>query len=443
MMRLMTKPSWRVCCLSLLILAGILATGCGEARNDEQQSAFEQQIRKIAKLLDYNDGIRIEQVQVNGAPANSAILSRVDWTFKTMDQRGWYVPPARGVSPEQHEAAVHKLMKPGDELTRYYDHIQIWALAKPVKGGFLDKRCLAPTTLPHRGERHLLFLGEERGLKWYGYVTLGQFVSVEKGLSLRGEDIVPILVRDNYAELIGAIGPPALAAIDKAITDRLPQRADLVKGMRRSQDEAVTKWLVHLLTSRDHDVAQAARSALLMEARKEATDFYVRWLAEGAGKRSVESELRVCRKLKARAAAASLPKVLAAPASLDEYRLALEMSHEFAGRPAVPATLLAAEKEILESGYNNRTEPEQMAIVERAVHTILTAGDPEDAAAIGMSMAVFTSKGGPGKIRVAGMQILRDLPGGEGKRLAKLLATTNRQEYRAMEIQDVAAEVGE
>jgi hypothetical protein len=230
-----------------------------------------------------------------------------------------------------------------------------------------------------------------------------------------------------------------LNVIDDAIAARLPQRARLVAAMGRSPHEAVTRWLIGLLASTDSDVAGAARNSLLGWPREEANPLYAKWLAEGAGQRDVTRELAVCRRMKVAQAASSLPKVLAAPASVHEYRLALEMSHELAGKPAMPADALAAEKRIHKFGFGGRPGFDQ-GEVDVAVETILDAAAAEDAAAIGMSLAVYTTKGDTKAIRQAGVQILRRVPGGEGKRLATLLARTNRVAGWQAELVKAAAE---
>jgi hypothetical protein len=446
-MCLMPKLGRYIIRLSFVILAGILAAGCGEARSDEQQSVFEQQVRKIAKLLDYRDGTRIEMVTVNGKPAHSAVLRRTSWQLKGVSQ-------IKDLDWEKKFADAMKLSEAErlKRMNRDDDHIELWAVAKALSN---DKGGLVPADVSHRYHRELFYLGEYKGFAWYGFMTIYDFVEVEQKLALKGEDILSTLIRGATIEdsgsctrnscesRLGMLGVGAIKAVDKAIADRLPQRSRLVKAMVIARNEAVTLWLVELANSADAVVGEAARWTLLASPRKEAAHLYLRWLAEGTGKREVYRELWACRELKLTVDPASLARVLAAPASVIEYRLGLGMSHEFAGLPAVPATLLAAEKEILQSSYHGRPEVEQMAIIERAVHTLLAAGDPEDAAAIGMSLAVYTSKGGPGNMRVAGIRILRGLPGGEGKRLARLLAKTNRQEFGTREIQDIAAAMDE
>jgi hypothetical protein len=438
----------RAFCLAFAAIAAVVVPPVvgGETQTPSEREAFKEQIGRIAQVLGYRDGLRIEQVAVRGGPANTAILRRTHWELKSLPQSG-------ALSQQMHAAAM---MLPEAErlerMNRIDDHVQFWGMTQRAGAAPDAKGGLAPADLPHRQHRELFYLGRAGGFSWYGFMPIYEFVFLQKKLSLDGEDFLPALVRgmairdfgsctaNSCSGLLGLEGARALEAIDQAIADRLPQRAQLVGAMHSSQDQAVTRWLIGLLSSADAEVAREARRTLLWSPRAEAVGLYVEWLAEGAGRQEVLQELSACRKLKAQRAAASLPKVLAAPASLYEYRQALEMSRELAGKPAMPKDMLAAEQEIQESGYGSGPKFDQ-AEVDRAVQAILAADDPEAAAAVAMSLATYVTKGDTRAIRKAGVEILRRLPGGEGKRLAVLLANCNRQSWRAEQVKAVVREL--
>ena len=352
------------------------------------------------------------------------------------------------------EAAAMKLPEAErlQSMNRFDDHIQIWGVELPANAEPYDKAGLVADDVPHRQHRELFYLSRDKNFAWYGFMPIYDFAHVERKLSLKGEDVLPALLRGVVTEDLGSFagsscetwlsreGARALKIIDEAIAARLPQRARLVAAMRGSRDEAVNRWLIGLLASTDADVAGAARNAFLGWPREEANPLYAKWLAEGAGQRDVTRELEVCRQMKVSQAASSLPKVLAAPASVKEYRLALEMSHEFAGKPAMPADALAAEERIYKFGYGSKPGFDQRK-VDEAVDAILAAAAAEDAAAIGMSLAVARTKGDFSAVRRAGVQILRRVPGDEGKRLARLLARTNRVGLEAEEVKAAAEAV--
>jgi hypothetical protein len=446
-MRIAGSLSNKTCHLAALILAGVVvsAANSGEPSTVWHEEGFKQEVEKIAQALNYKDGLRIHRIMLNSRPVSSAILWRTTWRLRSY-------PQSRDLSTQMESAAMK--LPEADRLksmNRFDDHIQVWGVAQPAKAGPDGKAGLIPADVPHRQHRELFYLGGDKNFAWYGLMPIYDFVFLEQKLLLKGEDVLPALVRGMAVEdlggctanscqgLLGQEGAGALKAIDNTIADRLPQRARLVGAMSSSRDAAVTRWLINLVASTDAEVARAARQTLLWSPRAEAAPLYVKWLAEGVGQREVAQELRACREVRATQATLLLPKVLAAPASVHEYRQALEMSHERAGKPAIRQDLLAAEKQIQEFGYGSGPRFDQKK-VDEAVNTILAAGAPEDAAAVGMSLAIYTTKGDTRAIRQAGVEILRRLPGGEGKRLANLLERTNRS-WQAEAVKAVARAV--
>jgi hypothetical protein len=413
----------------------------GESPTIRKDEAFKQEVERIADVLGYKDGLRISRTSWNGRPASSAVLWQTTWQLKAAPQSVEVSMRMEATAMKLPEAERLKYMN------RFDDHIQIWGVELPANAEPLRQSGLVADDKPHRQHRELFYLGRDKNFAWYGFMPIYDFAHVERQLSLKGEDVLPALLRGVAIEDLGSCtrnscegwlsreGARALKAINDAIAARRPQRARLVAAMGRSRDETVTRWLIGLLASTDADVAGAARNAFLGWPREDAAPLYAKWLADGAGQRDVTRELEVCRQVKVAQAASSLPKVLAAPASVKEYRLALEMSHEFAGKPAMPADALAAEERIYKLGGGNGPG------LDEAVDAILAAAPAEDAAAIGMSLALPVGKmseSDENAIQRAGVQILRRVPGGEGKRLARLLARTNRADWQAAEVKAAA-----
>lgn len=435
--------------LAAFILAGAAVSAAfgEESPTIRKDEAFKQGVTRIAQALRYADALRVSQITWNGQPASSAILCRTTWEAKLVPQSAEASSRAEAAYMQMPEAERLK------HMNRIDDHIQIWGVAEPTKAKPGDKAGLVSADVPHRHHRELFYLGRDNNFAWYGFMPIYDFAQVERQLSLKGDDVLPALVRgvavedlDSYAAtsscetFLCREGARALPVIDKAIADRSPQWARLVGAMRGSRDETVTRWLFGLSDSTDADVAAAARRALLSWPREEASPLYAKWLAEGAGQRDVTRELEVCRQMKVAQAASSLPKVLAGPASAKEYRMALEMSHEFAGKPAMPADALAAEQQIYKFGYGSGSGFDQRK-VDEAVDSLLTVAAAEDAAAIGMSLAVATTKGDFSAVRRAGVHVLCRVPDGEGKRLARLLARTNRVDWQADDVKAAAEAV--
>ena len=427
-------------CCSFAAMFGLMASCFAGEKPDAapKRETFEQQAKKIAETLGYKDGLQIEQNPLNGKPSYSAILTRIVWTSKNMSQ---FVEPA--------EVQVAHMKLPEAErlkfMNRHDDHIQLWAVVQAAKAGS-DKAGMVLTKTTHQYYREIFYLGGNQGFDWYGFMTVYDFANVEKKLSLQGEDILPILIRNmtvkdpdgstgtSYScfRMFGEQGVKAIPFIDKAIADRSPQQYGMIGAMTFCTDKAVTQWLMGLVDSPDAKVTIHARWALLNPPRKEAADLYVKWLAENIGKREVLNELMACWKVNLNGTAALLPKILASPAGFYDYSTALKMTHELAGKPGMPKELDAARQEISEFGDNapwretKNYDPEK---VRRAVETILRAEDPRDAAITGLGIALIGGKGGVGPAtHEAGVEILRRTPNGEGKRLVRLLVQTARND---------------
>jgi hypothetical protein len=408
--------------------------------------AVDQMVRMTATALGYTDDTQVRELQVCGMPGHTAILTRTRWELKSMPQAAAASAEMDSDAMKLPEAQRLKVMN------RWDDHIQLWSIADVLPKGTIPQSCLTAADVPNRWHREWFFLGRAGDMAWYGYMTIYDFVSLEQKLGLQGDDIVAALIRGLVIEdlghatmnscdvLLAQAGPKALDAIDKAIAQRLPQRAQAVRAMAGSADPQVTRWLMTQWLAPDGEAGQAAKLALLAQPREPAKDLYVQWLAEGAGKRQVPYELQDCRRLKLAAAKDSVAKVLAAPASASDYRNAFEFSRELAGQPPMPPAIAAAERDVISLGAADDHAGNRQKI-DQAVQVILGAGDPQAAAAAGLSLALFHIKGSTQEVRHAGVQVLATLPDGAGFRLVKLLAATNQESWQDREIKDLLAQL--
>jgi hypothetical protein len=417
---------------------------------------LDRPLALLARTLRYTDGEKVSQITVNAQPVTSAVLTRTTWSLKNPSQ-----------SADANSAAKIAAMKlPESErlktMNRFDDCVQIWAV--PQQGKPSDwKKLLTPAAEKHRAHRETFFLGTSNGRAWYGFMPIYDFAMLEQKLALGGEDVLPPLIRglaidedqqvqkyapDGCMWLLSREADRAIPAIDKAIADRLPQRSDAIMAMLyipRPGDKKVTQWLISLLASKDVAVAESARFTLLASPRKEAADLYVKWLAERAGKRTANNELIACQELMLKEAGPSLKKILAAPASLSDYGFALEMTREFAGKRATTEAMTAALSEIERIARADLPDADQKKAIDEAVTAVLAAGDNQFAASAGLALATCfqgrrAEKASAVRYR-AGMEIVKRVPDGEGKRLARLIAQHNQVERMRDSIKAVLREL--
>lgn len=215
------------------------------------------------------------------------------------------------------------------------------------------------------------------------------------------------------------------------------------------------KALLAWAASEDAAVAGAARRALLDAPRPSARALYGSWLAADAGKGPVAAILNAILvtsgqvsdkasggargEMPAGVSAEVLGRVMAAPESVKEYRLAFALLRGLAGRP-VSKVLLDAEGLLLRAGSRGAEAAKAEEQVAGGVQVILSCGDPEAAAVVGLSLAMIRLKGGHPRVSDAGIAVLRKLPGKAGEKLVTHLARALRGTDLLL-VQKVAAEV--
>jgi len=341
-----------------------------------------------------------------------------------------------------------------ERFNRIDSHIQVWAVSlqgHPAAGEAL-KNALQPNEHVHERHRETAFLGRGRGHAWYMHAPIYTWIYARERLKLAGgDDPLEAAVRgmsvedkgswtrNGCAAILGAAGATAIPYVARAAAAKNPHRKQMVCAFYHARKPAVTEWLIRQCDSDDPEVAAAARHTLVWTPRKEAAKLYLRWLAEGAGKTGVLREVHACREVEVAEARPLFQKILRAPASVWEYRAALEGLRELSGKK-IPPALLAAEQTIREQGYGKgKGSPEAQAEVEKAVTQILAAGDPEAAAMIGLSLAAAVTKGGSRPANEAGIRVLRDLPDDVGKDLVKRVLRSCKQEHQQRKLREVAA----
>ncbi len=186
--------------LAALLLAGAaVSVAFGrESPTIRKDEAFKQEVKWIADVLGYKDGLRISRTSWNGQPASSAILCRTTWELKA-------VPQSADLTMRM-EAAAMKLPEAErlQSMNRFDDDIQIWGVELPAKAEPGDKAGLAAADEPHRQHRELFYLGRDKNFAWYGFMPIYDFAQTQRQLSLRGDDVLPALVRGVAVEDLGS-----------------------------------------------------------------------------------------------------------------------------------------------------------------------------------------------------------------------------------------------
>jgi hypothetical protein len=381
----------------------------------------------------YPELIDTRWIEVNERAVYAAMLGRTRWLQKSAPQQGTPLNPYDFNDEERIR-----------RFNRIDDHIHLWTIAGTPPHAAALKKYLPLSESTHQHHRELFYLGQENDLAWYGYLTILDFANFQIEMTTPGEELIPVLVRNMAIEdtgkhtaqscqmLLAHQGSRALKHVELAIAFRLPQRGQVVGALGQSKDEAIAQWLLAEIDSTDAETAIAAKRSLLGHVRPEAAKLYVQWLAEGAGRHQVTEEIRACRLVKAVPDVSSLKTVLAAPTSLQEYRAALEFSHELEGKPATPENLLAAKKILLSLGFYGR--PADRPQILEAMDAILATEDSRDAAATGLSLALNVTKGDTGKVSELGTEILRRLPNREGVHFVELIARHNQARFHDREL---------
>lgn len=328
-------------------------------------------------------------------------------------------------------------------MRRTDNDVQLWVVEKGKvrTSGVEKKKAIHPKETKNEYYREVIYLGEDEGLMWFGYMPISQWMAVQKKLSLEGgEDPCHVALRGlavkdtTHAmfacpELLSNAGVRALPLIEEAIAAKNPQREMAICAMRGNEEEIVDFMIKHS-SSTDPVVAKAARGSLLGRRLKKLEKFYLRWLDEGAGKRPVRWELSLCAEFKTKEAAPILPRILSSPTSVEEYWDALCFSRALAGG-SIPPELLKAEDAIGRHGCTTSGEYDEEKVSE-AVEVLSNHSDHEAAAAIGVVLALQGDHAAKGQaltennwpVRRSGVQVLRRLPGDAGRKLVELLART-------------------
>jgi len=393
------------------------------------------QVYRIAGLVRAQKVGAPQEVNVKGGLiAGGVLLQRTRWDLLYVGQSVVRGLGRRAKYMKLPEAERLKHMRRVDNF------VQIWwvPLADAPGAGPELKRHLKPTSRFHELHREVAFVGRDSRFAWYLYAPIQDWVRVQKKLSLGGGDSVlaglirGLGVKDRHGTtalgchwLLGDVGPAAIGALERVIATKHPRRHKAIRAVGRHRSGAMTAWLMRLTTAPDKEVSGAARAVLLHPARKEARALYVKWLDEGAGKRWVYRELGACSEADARAAAPILTRILASPHRISEYRQAFELSRRWAGRP-IAAPLLEAAETIVRAGHSMGSRKPNQVKLAAGAKVLVDSTDDEAAAVIGLSLALYVSKGNYVATRRTGMEILRKLRGGQGAKLAAHLGKVCR-----------------
>lgn len=385
-----------------------------------------------------------------GVQAGTVLLQRTRWMMKFVGQSVVHSLQLRSRYMKLPDAERKK------HMTRYDDFVQVWWVRRAGLRGqpvALKKR-LKPTKRPHRQHREVTFLGLDSKFAWYAYTPIHDWVRIQKALSLGGGDdataalIRGLGVKDKHdATQVGCFyllsdrGAKAISALETAIASKHPQRGQAIRAVGRDRGKVVTSWLVRLVGSADSVVDKAARSAVLYPARKAAAPLYVKWLAAGAGKRWVGRELSACAAVKAQGAARIIPVILASPHRVSEYRQAFILRRMLTNKPVAQA-LLDAEQRVIRAGFAMGSRQPDGAALAAGVKAILGSPDSETAAVIGLSLALFISKGNYEATNKAGMEILKKISGDQGLMLVIHLSKVLRDLGDQSAVQRIASAMG-
>jgi hypothetical protein len=375
-----------------------------------------------------------EVTLTGGVRAGTVLLQRTRWEMKFLGQSAVMSLQLRSRYMRLPEAERKK------HMLRYDEYVQVWWVRRADLQGEpapLKKR-IKPTTRPHRQHREVAFLGRDSRFAWYVYAPIHDWVRIQKVLSLGGgDDAIAALIRglgvkDKHDAtqvgcfyLLSDLGPKAIGALESAIAHKHSQRGQAIRAVGRDRGKVVTSWLMRLVGSGDPVVAKAARSSVLYPPRKAAASLYVKWLAAGAGKRWVGLELSACAVVKAKGAAQVIPRILASPHRVSEYRQAFMLRRTLANKPVVQA-LLDAEQRLIRAGFAMGSRQPDRAALAAGVNSILGSPDAEAAAVIGLTLALFISKGNYEATNKAGLEILKKIAGDQGLMLVMHLSKAIR-----------------
>ncbi len=393
------------------------------------------QVYRIARQVRAQKVGAPDEVSLGGnVRAGVVLLQRTQWVMKFAGQSMVLGLKLRTRYMRMPEVERKK------HMVRHDDFVQVWWVRRAdLSGaaGVLKKR-LKPTSRPHRQHREVAFLGRDSRFAWFVYAPIQDWVRIQKALSLGGGDnamaalIRGLGIKDKHDGtqvgcyyLLSDMGAKAISALETAIANKHPQRGQAIRAVGRDRGKVVTSWLVRLVSSTDPVSAKAARSAVLYPPRKGAEDLYVKWLAAGAGKRGVWRELDACTAVKVKGAAKVIPRILASPQSVAEYRKAFFLRRVLANKP-VARVLLDAQQRVIRAGLSMGSRQPDRAAVAAGIKSILGSPDNEAAAVIGLTLALFVAKGDYEATNKAGLEILKKTTGDQGLLLVMHLSKAVR-----------------
>ena len=459
--------------LFILFAAGAVLAGCGgPARPGTELVDALTPIGLGKPLVE-----PAETVFPDGTRALSVVFTTERWALKPQFEH-----QSREMSVKEFQEAMRL---PEAERLNRVDHIvghtQVWAvpLEPGVKAGADLKAALPPNPLPHEDYQEPAFLGNGHGYAWYMYAPIYRWMDVQKRLRLsdgddplvaaaRGMTVIDkkMRTRDSCIYILASAGARALPYAEKAVAERQPWRGEIVGAFRICTDPQVSAWLVELAGSADSDVAKAAKYALISTPRREAAALYLRWLEEALGHKDSYDSYNRCQLVKACMVApapgldAVLRQAAQSPCGLRDYLESFYALREVAG-PPIPQELAEARREIDRQEENatrdtyernpqgNWTarhvgDPYDQKKVDAAVTAILASPDRDAAAVLGLELAMYNDKVSNDLIlnmRRAGMNILRGLPDGKGRRLVSHLVEEFVPDFSLDELKAVAAEL--
>jgi hypothetical protein len=370
----------------------------------------------------------------DGTSAEMVLFCQTTWVLKNEPQSvvlGQEMQRKAMALPERERLTL---------MDRFDDYSQLWYLPldKYPQADARRKKVLSPTQRSHRYFRELAFLGTDHAHAWYAYMPLYQWTQLQKQLRLRGGDDrlaaavrgmsiddLGNMTRGSAQEILTSAGSKAIPFIHQILASTNFSLG--LQALGPMKDKSATALLLESARSENKPVAEAARYVLETSPRAEAEPLYLKWLEEDAGRKPVFQLLSASAKINPRKLAPYLPRILESPKSIHEFRQAFELSRSLAGKP-MPASLLHLEAQIKQFGYASSTNYDQ-ARVDNAVREILKTTDIEAAGIIGIGLAVAVTKGDWVPANKAGVAILRALPNGWGRTMARRVANSIPDEW--------------
>ncbi|MDY0001370.1 MAG: HEAT repeat domain-containing protein [Polyangia bacterium] len=408
-------------------------------------------VYRMAQLLGYQEITSPETLRLkDGREARMALLQRTRWTMRD---------PAQSTLGDLKRRSEYMRLPEKERLRhmeRSDDFIQVWwfPAGKVTLSVLSLASFLVPTDKPHRSHRELVLLGHDERSVYYAYAPIHEWVRFQqverliagedpKKAVLRGLDVKDAENLTSFlcSDLLASWGKDALPSVEEAVSKAKPERGAAVRALGRSGEGEVVSALIRWAGSSDPLVAQAARAALVETPRPEAKSLYVSWINSDAGLRPVEPLLWAIIATKAEVGAPVLARVLANPESVREFRTAFTLLRERSGRP-LPKLLLDAEGVVRRSGTPQALAAGGQSRVDGGVMVMLTVGDTEATAVVGLSLALTETKGGDPAVARAGVTVLKSLPAKAMETVVKHLARSLRGSDR-FQVQRVVKEVQE